>query len=161
MNRSADSAEADAALIRAFQSGEGAAFDKLVLKHKDRVFNLVYWFVGDYQEANDCAQDTFIKVYKSLKAFRFESAFSTWRFRDAKSVTYDYLDPTPTSVIQDLARAIAKSRAKRVLVYGDGDIPDTGEQLGKEISSHGIKNVFYAKGGDKALQSMVVPGGDR
>jgi RNA polymerase sigma-70 factor (ECF subfamily) len=73
----------DAVLVRAFQKGDKAAFDKLVRKHKDKLFNLVYWFLGDYQEANDCAQEIFIKVFKSLKKFRFEAAFSTWLYRIA------------------------------------------------------------------------------
>ena len=77
------SPEADAALIRAFQKGDRAAFDKLVLRHKDELFSLIYWFLGDYEEANDCAQDVFIKVYKGLGRFRFESAFSTWLYRVA------------------------------------------------------------------------------
>ena len=70
-------------LIRAFCGGDKAAFDNLVLKHKDRVFNLCYRLLGDYEEANDSAQETFIKVYGSLKKFRFESAFSTWLYRIA------------------------------------------------------------------------------
>lgn len=77
------SSDRDAALVRAIQAGDMAAFDQLVLKHKDKLFNMVYWFLGDYQEANDCAQDTFIKVFKSLKKFRFESSFSTWLYRIA------------------------------------------------------------------------------
>ncbi len=83
IKKQAGSPEGDAVLIRAIQAGDIAAFDKLVLKHKDKLFNLVYWFLGDYQEANDCAQETFIKVFKSLKKFRFESAFSTWLYRIA------------------------------------------------------------------------------
>ncbi|MGD8226745.1 MAG: sigma-70 family RNA polymerase sigma factor [Desulfobacteraceae bacterium] len=71
----------DAILIRAFREGDRAAFDNLVLKHKDRVFNLCYRLLGDYEEANDSAQEAFIKVYGSLKKFRFESAFSTWLYR--------------------------------------------------------------------------------
>jgi len=73
----------DAALIRAFQEGDKAAFDKLVLNHKDRLFNLCYRLLGDYEEANDSAQETFIKVYRGLKKFRFESGFSTWLYRIA------------------------------------------------------------------------------
>jgi RNA polymerase sigma-70 factor (ECF subfamily) len=73
----------DTVLIRAVQTGDMAAFDELVLKHKDRLFNLVYWFLGDYQDANDCAQETFIKAFKSINKFRFESAFSTWLYRIA------------------------------------------------------------------------------
>ena len=77
------SASEDAELIKAFQAGKKAAFDELVLSHKDKVFNLCYWFVGDYQDANDLAQDVFFKAFKALKNFRFESAFSTWIYRIA------------------------------------------------------------------------------
>jgi len=73
----------DTALVRAFQAGNKASFDELVLKHKDRLFNLCFRFLGDYQEANDSAQEVFVKVYRSLKRFRFESAFSTWLYRIA------------------------------------------------------------------------------
>ena len=75
--------EEDAALVRAFQAGDRAAFDRLVLKHKDNLFNLVYWYLNDYQQANDCAQEIFLKVFKNLKRFRFESTFSTWLYKIA------------------------------------------------------------------------------
>ena len=88
----------DAALVRSFQAGNKAAFDKLVLKHKDRIFNLCIRFLGDYQEANDSAQEVFVKAYRSLKGFRFKSAFGTWLYRIAvntcknkvKSLDYRY-----------------------------------------------------------------------
>ncbi len=73
----------DANLIALCQEGDNSAFDNLVRKHQDRIFNLCYWFLGDYQEANDCAQDTFIKIYRNLLTFRFESTFSTWAHRIA------------------------------------------------------------------------------
>jgi RNA polymerase sigma-70 factor (ECF subfamily) len=73
----------DALLIKAFQGGDRAAFDKLVLRHKDKLFNLCYSFLGDYEEANDSSQEAFIKAYRGLKKFRFESSFSTWLYRIA------------------------------------------------------------------------------
>jgi RNA polymerase sigma-70 factor (ECF subfamily) len=73
----------DALLIKAFQKGEKKAFDQLVIRHKDRIFNLCYRFLGDYDEANDSAQEAFVKAYESLNAFRLESAFSTWLYRIA------------------------------------------------------------------------------
>jgi RNA polymerase sigma-70 factor (ECF subfamily) len=81
--KNAPSPREDAVLIRAFQGGDKAAFDGLVLRHQHTLFNLCYRFLGDYQEANDSAQEAFIKVYRSLKRFRFESAFSTWLHRIA------------------------------------------------------------------------------
>ena len=83
MNNPAQKSNRDFELIRSFQSGEKTAFDQLVIRHKDRIFNLCYRMLGDYNEANDYAQETFIKAFKSLKGFRFESSFSTWLYRIA------------------------------------------------------------------------------
>ena len=77
------STQDDASLIKAFQAGDKNVFDELVLRHQDNLFNLCYRFLGDHQEANDLAQETFIKVYGSLKKFRMESSFSTWLYRIA------------------------------------------------------------------------------
>ncbi|MCP4136234.1 MAG: sigma-70 family RNA polymerase sigma factor [bacterium] len=73
----------DERLIQSFQSNNSDAFDKLVQKHTNMVFNLCYRLMGDYDEANDCAQDTFIKVYHNLDRFKFKSNFSTWLYRIA------------------------------------------------------------------------------
>jgi len=73
----------DAELVKAFIGGSVSVFDQLVIRHKDRVFSVCYLFLGDHSEAGDCAQETFIKVFRSLKKFRFESAFSTWIYRIA------------------------------------------------------------------------------
>ena len=73
----------DCKLIESFQAGKAKAFDKLVVKYKDMVFNLCFQILGDYDEANDSAQETFIKVYKNINKFRFESSFSTWLYRIA------------------------------------------------------------------------------
>jgi RNA polymerase sigma-70 factor (ECF subfamily) len=81
----------DVRLISAFLSGEKEAFDKLVLKYKDRVFNSCYRLLGDYEEANDCAQEVFVKVYRALKNFRSESRFSTWLYRIAANASKNRL----------------------------------------------------------------------
>jgi hypothetical protein len=79
----------------------------------------------------------------------------SWRYRDALNIPYDYLDPTPEETLQELARSLARSRARRVVVYGDGDNPDTGEQLAREISGRGIKNVGFVRGGAPALRRLA------
>ena len=48
--------DGDDTLVRAAANGDRPAFDDLVLRHKDRVFNLCLWFLSDYQEADDMAQ---------------------------------------------------------------------------------------------------------
>jgi RNA polymerase sigma-70 factor, ECF subfamily len=75
--------EEDFYLIKAFleNADNRTAFNRLVLKYKDMVFNLCFRLLGDYDEANDCAQDIFIKVFNNLKSFKFKSGFSTWLYR--------------------------------------------------------------------------------
>ncbi len=92
---------------------------------------------------------------------RSKKDFTAWHFEEATNLTYDYLDPTPENLIHDLALGIARSKSTKVVVYGDGDVPDTGEQLGKEISGHGIKNVFFLTGGAPALMKTKAPGGGK
>jgi len=58
-----------------------SVFDELVLRYQDMVFRICLRFFGDYEEAVDCSQDTFVRVYRSLAMFRFESSFSTWLYR--------------------------------------------------------------------------------
>ena len=78
-----DESADDAALIRSFLAGERGAFDELVIRHQDRVFNLCYRFLGDADEADDMAQEIFMKAYRSIDRFRFESKFSTWLYTTA------------------------------------------------------------------------------
>ena len=68
-------------LVKTFQANDKKAFDQLILLHKKMVFNLCYKFLDNYAEADDCAQEVFIKVYSSLEKFRFEASFTTWLYR--------------------------------------------------------------------------------
>jgi hypothetical protein len=75
----------------------------------------------------------------------------------AVNVPYDWLDPVPDAVLVELAHSIAASGATRVVVYGDGGRPDSGEHLGREISGRGIKNVCFVSGGAPALLEVGGP----
>ncbi|MGM0568624.1 MAG: RNA polymerase sigma factor [Elusimicrobiota bacterium] len=73
----------DGILINTFLEGNEESFDHLVLKYQDRIFGLCLNWLGDYAEAEECAQVVFVKVYKYLENFKFDSSFSTWLFRIA------------------------------------------------------------------------------
>lgn len=73
----------DPSLIRSFLGGNPRAFDSLVKKYQNRIFNICYRLLGNYDEADDSAQEVFIKVFRSLKGFQFRSSFSTWLYRIA------------------------------------------------------------------------------
>ena len=67
------------------------------------------------------------------------------------NVPYDYLEETPDKAVSD----IAASGAKQVAVFGDGAEPDSGEQLAKELSGRGIRNVGFIKGGAPAVLRVL------
>ncbi|MCL5037569.1 MAG: sigma-70 family RNA polymerase sigma factor [Chloroflexi bacterium] len=71
----------DALTIDRFKNGERRAFDDLVIKYRKSVLNLIYRFTGRQDEAEDMAQEVFIRLYRSLKDFRGESSFFTYLYR--------------------------------------------------------------------------------
>ncbi|MEK6552272.1 MAG: sigma-70 family RNA polymerase sigma factor [Bacteroidota bacterium] len=81
----------DFMLIKAFIKGNDTTFRTLVIKHKDKVRNLVFLTLGDAEFVDDISQDVFISVYHKLKEFRFESKFTTWLYRITVNKCRDYL----------------------------------------------------------------------
>ena len=75
--------ESDLSLVRRVQRGDKGAFDALVLKYQHRIVKLVMRYVHNPAEAEDVAQEAFIKAYRALPQFRGDSAFYTWLYRIA------------------------------------------------------------------------------
>jgi RNA polymerase sigma-70 factor, ECF subfamily len=75
--------DTDQQLVERVQAGDKAAFNLLVLKYQHRVLKLVSRFVSDAAEAEDVAQEAFLKAYRALASFRGDSAFYTWLYRIA------------------------------------------------------------------------------
>jgi len=73
----------DLSLVRRVQRGDKGAFDALVLKYQHKVVKLVMRYVRNPAEAEDIAQEAFIKAYRALPQFRGDSAFYTWLYRIA------------------------------------------------------------------------------
>jgi RNA polymerase sigma-70 factor, ECF subfamily len=82
---------AETALVRQAQAGDRSAFDSLVRQYDQGVLRLVLRVAGSADEASDLFQEVFLKVYRSLGHFRFESRFSTWLYRVATNVCLDHL----------------------------------------------------------------------
>jgi RNA polymerase sigma-70 factor (ECF subfamily) len=62
-------------------SGKREAFSAIVERHKDQVYNLALKICGNNEDAEEIAQDSFIKVFRSLRSFKGKSSFSTWLYR--------------------------------------------------------------------------------
>jgi RNA polymerase sigma-70 factor (ECF subfamily) len=71
----------DTGLIREVAEGEENAFGQLVRKYEHSVMNTIYRYLGSYSEAEDVAQEVFIKVWRNASKFKAKSKFSTWLYR--------------------------------------------------------------------------------
>ena len=68
----------EAALVEQAQGGDLQAFDALVLRHQQEVFAVALRMLGDQDEAQDIAQDAFVRAYRAIGSFRCEAKLSTW-----------------------------------------------------------------------------------
>lgn len=93
--------DTDLELVRRVQSGNKTAFDVLVLKYQSKIITLVMRFVKDHHEAEDVAQEAFIKAYKGLATFRGDSAFYTWLYRIAVNTAKKHLISKSRKVVSD------------------------------------------------------------
>jgi RNA polymerase sigma-70 factor (ECF subfamily) len=77
-------------LIGRLRQGDPSVFGALVRKYQDRVYNLCRYMLQDPQNAQDAAQDVFLKAYRALKDFRPEASLYTWLYRIAVTTCRDY-----------------------------------------------------------------------
>src|SRR5580658_8944166 len=95
----------DLGLVRRVQRGERGAYDLLVLKYQHKVVKLVMRYLRDPADAEDVAQEAFIKAYRALPQFRGDSAFYTWLYRIAINTAKNALaarDRNPVSYDFDM-----------------------------------------------------------
>jgi RNA polymerase sigma-70 factor (ECF subfamily) len=95
----------DLGLVRRVQRGERGAYDLLVLKYQHKVVKLVMRYLRDPADAEDVAQEAFIKAYRALPQFRGDSAFYTWLYRIAINTAKNALaarDRNPVSYELDM-----------------------------------------------------------
>ena len=78
----------EVAIIKRCQRGKASAFNALILKYQDRIFNTLFRMTGDYERAADLAQEAFIKAYEAIGSFRAGSSFYTWVYRIAINTVY-------------------------------------------------------------------------
>jgi RNA polymerase sigma-70 factor (ECF subfamily) len=121
----------DLSLVQRVQRGDKGAFDVLVLKYQHKVVKLVMRYVRNAAEAEDIAQDAFIKAYRALPQFRGDSAFYTWLYRiaintaknavvarDRNPVDFD-LDMTNNDESYDMQGRLKDSETPEALVLTD------------------------------------------
>lgn len=68
----------DAILVEECLRGDDSAFDEIVNRYKDRIFNVVYRFLGNYEDAQDVAQEVFVRAYQGMRGYKGRAKVYTW-----------------------------------------------------------------------------------
>ncbi len=164
--------------IEACRRGEREAFDQLVLRYQRDVYRLCYRFVNNHEDANDLAQEVFLRAWRAIPRFRGESSFSTWLYRIAVNACLNFrglrrpatqeppdglADPVPGAearleaedevrrVRAAIARLPEKQRATLILkVYHELTHDEVAQILGSSVGT--VKaNLFHALGNLRRL----------
>src|SRR5881394_2005186 len=78
-------------LVRRARHGDLEAYDELVRRYQERIYATVYHMTANHEDANDLAQEAFIKAFQALKSFKGGSSFYTWVYRIAVNKTINFL----------------------------------------------------------------------
>lgn len=101
-----DSEKPENLLVKQASEGNMQAYEELIRAYQKKVYNIAFRMMGNSEDAEDIAQETFIKVYRSLSKFRGDSAFSTWLYRIATNISIDQL----------------RKKKNRMVVYIDNNV---------------------------------------
>lgn len=124
--------EVDQALVQRVQAGEKKAFDLLVGRYQHRIVSVISRYVHDWSDAQDVAQDTFIRAYRAMGNFRGDSQFYTWLYKIAINTAKNWLvaqGRRPPSDDIDVADAVQFDNGARLR---DTDTPEQ-ELMRREI----------------------------
>lgn len=110
--------------IQKAAKGDANAFEELVLRYQTQVYNLCYRMTGNAEDAADLTQDAFVKVWKHLGSFQFDSSFSTWLYRLATNCCLDFLrsqkrKPTISLVVEN-----EEDGEQTIDIEADGPTPE-------------------------------------
>ncbi len=116
----------DEILISRTLTGEKEAFDVLITKYRNRIFRLTLYMLGDQQEAEDAAQEVFVRAFRNLGKFQGKSSFFTWLYRIAVNNIYTQ------------ARKSARRREIQHQVFREKSvIPNPGPKTPEELAIAG------------------------
>src|ERR1051325_5215370 len=83
--------EQERQLVRRARGGDMEAYDDLIRRYQERIYATIYHMTANHEDANDLAQETFIKAHQALKSFKGDSSFYTWVYRIAVNKTINFL----------------------------------------------------------------------
>jgi RNA polymerase sigma-70 factor (ECF subfamily) len=157
-NGSADEKKDESRLIAQAKAGQREAFETLMNRYRKEIYNLSYRISGNHHDADDIAQNTFIKAYFSLKKFRGESSFKTWIYMIALNTSKSFLAkhsrrekmefPLKEEVTVSRAESAVSDEAlsaKGIVARALKNMPERQKEVLILKFFHGMKHVEIAK----------------
>ena len=123
-------------LLESIRNGDDRGFEKLVKEHTSKVISLAWRLVGNREEAEDLAQEAFLRLHRSLPSFRGDSRISTWLYRTTTRLAIDHL---------------RRERLKRKLFFFR---PDNEAIDPVELASNPLDDPAREYQGQEAMQSL-------
>jgi RNA polymerase sigma-70 factor (ECF subfamily) len=124
------------AILERIRKGDESGFEELVKEHTGKVVGLAWRLVGNHEDAEDIAQEAFLRLHRSLAEFRGESRISTWLYRTTTRLAIDYL---------------RRERIKRKVFFfrQDNDSPDP-----VDLASDPLRNPAREFQSQEAMRSL-------
>lgn len=97
----------DEELVAMSKAGDIKAFEELVCRYERKIYTIAYRMMGNYEDANDLAQEAFLRAFQSINTFRGESSFSTWLCRIVTNVCRDELRKRYRISIESLDKEVS------------------------------------------------------
>jgi RNA polymerase sigma-70 factor, ECF subfamily len=130
---------ADHVLIQRCRSGDDGAFGELVAKHQNLVYGLIYRLAADRTQAEDLAQDVFLRIHRGLPYFRGEARLSTWIYRIVQHVCFETRGKRRVAVSIDQPRGDGRPRFEpggADAAFADMELRDRLEKAMAKLPEH-------------------------
>lgn len=133
----------DEELIAAFQNDQATAFNILVGRYKDELINFVYRYLGNYDDADDVVQETFIRVYKNKNAYKPIAKFSTWIYTIAVNLAKSQISRRKRQAWFSLNRHTDNDDEKEYQIPDNSLLPDkqTDSMIKQEIIQKALNSI--------------------
>ena len=134
-------------LIRKAQRGNIAAFEELVKRYEDKVMSIIFNMLNDAEDS----RDVFMKVFLTIKKFRFQSKFYTWLFRIAVNTSINYRKKRTSQQKETLENYIEENKHDaEITIQNNSDNPEK-HLLDMELGKHIQRSINLLSPKQKAV----------
>jgi RNA polymerase sigma-70 factor (ECF subfamily) len=112
-------------LVELSAGGDVEAFETLIQAHQKKVYNIALRMTKNPEDAQELAQDTFVRAFVAIKKFRCEASFSTWLYRIAMNVCTDFLRKRNKAIVVSMEQgAVGSENEQPIQLAEEGPGPD-------------------------------------